>query len=175
MRILLLALLASAPLISASPAKRATTLIPKTVFDSAANLEEYSSNNYPWGDSHNGRARMNKAHAVITSPGVLTITAQHVTGQAPVTSGGKKIPINYLSGAINAKQHITVTKGGGLVFSASFKAPVAKGVCRPYHSFDIKKIRLKETLMFTCVRLGPPSGSRPFQAGPRDRHGRMER
>jgi hypothetical protein len=159
MRTLITTLLACAGIVSASPAKRAMTLIPKTVLDSTANLGQYFNYNYPWGDSHNGTpscsfllpsssissptyffspssanktpggARMNKAHALISSPGTLTITAQHVTGQAPVTSGGKQIPINYLSGAVYAKQHFTVPKGGDLIFSASVKAPVAKGVC----------------------------------------------
>lgn len=36
--------------------KRATTLIPKTVFDSTANLEQYFTYNYPWGgNTHNGK------------------------------------------------------------------------------------------------------------------------
>lgn len=45
-----------ASLTSASPtSKRATTLIPQTVFDSTANLEQYFTYNYPWGgDTHNG-------------------------------------------------------------------------------------------------------------------------
>lgn len=74
-----------------------------------------------------GGARMDKAHVRISSPGVLTITAQHVTGQPPATHAGKQIPINYLSGAIGAKQHFTVPTGGGLVFSGSFLASTTKG------------------------------------------------
>jgi hypothetical protein len=36
--------------------KRATTLIPKTVFDSTATLEQYFTYNYPWGgNTHNGK------------------------------------------------------------------------------------------------------------------------
>jgi hypothetical protein len=36
--------------------KRATTLIPKTVFDSTANLEQYFTYNYPWGgNTHKGK------------------------------------------------------------------------------------------------------------------------
>jgi beta-glucanase (GH16 family) len=69
---------------------------------------------------------MDKAH-VSTSSGVLTITAQRVSGQPPATHAGKQIPINYLSGAIGAKQHFTVAANSGLVFRAEFKAPVAKG------------------------------------------------
>jgi beta-glucanase (GH16 family) len=78
-------------------------------------------------DSPSGGARMDKAHVTISTPGTLTITAQRVTGQQPATHGGKQIPINYLSGAIGAKQHFTVPAGGGLIFRASFHAPVGKG------------------------------------------------
>ncbi|CAO2652730.1 Nn.00g021410.m01.CDS01 [Neocucurbitaria sp. VM-36] len=74
-----------------------------------------------------GGARMDKAHVAISSPGVLTITAQPVKGQPPATHGGKQIPINYLSGAVGAKQHFTVTQGGGLIFSASLQASTTKG------------------------------------------------
>jgi beta-glucanase (GH16 family) len=70
---------------------------------------------------------MDKAHVTISAPGILTLTAQRVTGQPPATHAGKQIPINYLSGAVGARQNFTVAKGGGLVFSASFLAPVTKG------------------------------------------------
>ncbi|KAF2798157.1 glycoside hydrolase family 16 protein [Melanomma pulvis-pyrius CBS 109.77] len=117
------------PFSTASTLKaRASTLIPSTVFDSTANLEQYFTYNYPWGgDTHNGGARMDKAHVSISSPGTLTITAQPVKGQKPATHGGKQIAINYLSGAVGAKQHFTVPKGGGLVFSGSFQATTTKG------------------------------------------------
>jgi beta-glucanase (GH16 family) len=70
---------------------------------------------------------MNPSHAVISTPGTLTITAQKVSGQKPATHGGKQIPINYLSGAVYAKQHFTVPTGGGFVFSGSFQATTGKG------------------------------------------------
>ena len=105
-----------------------TTLIPTTVFDTTSNLEQYFTYNYPWGgNTHNGGARMDKAHVSISSSGTLTITAQPVKGQPPATHGGKQIAINYLSGAVGAKQHFTVPKGGGLIFSGSFQATTTKG------------------------------------------------
>jgi beta-glucanase (GH16 family) len=108
--------------------KRATTLIPKTVFDTTATLEQYFTYNYPWGgNTHNGGARMDKAHVSISRPGTLTITAQPVTGQPPATHGGKQIAINYLSGAVGAKQKFTIPQGGGLQFSGSFQATTTKG------------------------------------------------
>jgi hypothetical protein len=42
-------------LLSAAPTALSTTLIPKTVFDSTAALEQYFTYNYPWGgNTHNG-------------------------------------------------------------------------------------------------------------------------
>ncbi|KAJ4362934.1 hypothetical protein N0V83_010051 [Neocucurbitaria cava] len=108
--------------------KRATTLIPKTVFDSTASFEQYFTYNYPWGGTtHNGGARMDKAHVSISPPGTLTLTAQPAKNQPPATHAGKQIPINYLSGAVGAKQHFTVPTGGGLLFSASVLATTTKG------------------------------------------------
>ncbi|KAF2275734.1 uncharacterized protein EI97DRAFT_70707 [Westerdykella ornata] len=121
------ALLLPLTLASALP-KRATVLIPKSVFDSTTSLEQYFTYNYPWGgNTHNGGARMDKEHVAISPPGTLKITAQPVKGQPPATHGGKQIPINYLSGAVGAKQHFNVPKGGGLVFSGSFQATATKG------------------------------------------------
>lgn len=70
---------------------------------------------------------MDSAHVAISTPGTLTITAQPVTGQPPATHGGQSIPINYLSGAVGAKQKFTVGQGQTLNFRASFLAPVARG------------------------------------------------
>jgi beta-glucanase (GH16 family) len=69
---------------------------------------------------------MDKSHVSISNQ-ALTITAQPVAGQRPASHGGKSIPIKYLSGAVHAKQQFTVTAGGGLEFSASFRAPMGKG------------------------------------------------
>lgn len=108
--------------------KRASTLIPKSCFDNTTIFESYFVYNYPWGGTtHNGGARMDKAHVALSPPGTLAITAEPVTGQPPATHGGKQIAINYLSGAIGAKQHFTIPKGGGLVFSGSFQATTTKG------------------------------------------------
>ncbi|KAJ4360315.1 uncharacterized protein N0V89_000876 [Didymosphaeria variabile] len=105
----------------------AATLIPKTVFDSTSSLTQYFSYNYPWGTDHNGGARMAPSHAVISTAGTLTLTAQKVSGQPPATHGGKQIPINYLSGAVFAKEPFTVPSGGGFIFSGSFQATTTKG------------------------------------------------
>ncbi|KAH7382408.1 hypothetical protein DE146DRAFT_770389 [Phaeosphaeria sp. MPI-PUGE-AT-0046c] len=128
-------LLAATALLSTAlatpPSKRASTvLIPKSVFDNTSSLEQYFTYNYPWGgDTHNGGARMTKAQVSIATAGTLQITASPSSNQPPATHGGKQIPIHYLSGAIGAKQHFTVPAAGsgGLRFTASFLAPVARG------------------------------------------------
>lgn len=122
---------ASALAVKKSAVKRqsGTTLIPSTCFDDYASLEEYFNYLYPWGSDHNGSARMvgnstDHDYIAINPAGQLTITAEPVSGQ-PATSGGTAI--NYLSGAVHAKQHFTVEKGGGLDFTGSFLAPTDKG------------------------------------------------
>ncbi|KAL5404734.1 hypothetical protein PMIN03_008931 [Paraphaeosphaeria minitans] len=108
----------------------AATIIPKTVFDSTSSLTQYFSYNYPWGTDHNGGARMAASHAVISTAGTLTLTAQKISSQPPATHGGKQIPISYLSGAVSAKQHFTIPSGGGFIFSGSFQATTTKGMAR---------------------------------------------
>jgi hypothetical protein len=42
-----------------------TTLIPKTVFDTTASLEQYFTYNYPWGgNTHNGHYKIHRAFFV---------------------------------------------------------------------------------------------------------------
>lgn len=94
-----------------------TTLIPPTCFDSQSNLESYFSYNYPWGDSHNGAAKMSPAYS-IASNGILTLTSVH-TGAWPLA---------YNAGTVFAKQNFSVPKGpGGIDFSAKFQATTIKG------------------------------------------------
>lgn len=63
-----LALLLSS--VAASPLEeRATTLIPKSVFDNTANLEQYFTYNYPWGGTtHNGTPSPLRTRAVTPPP-----------------------------------------------------------------------------------------------------------
>ncbi|KAK3340604.1 concanavalin A-like lectin/glucanase domain-containing protein [Neurospora tetraspora] len=108
-----------------------TLLIPSISFNSTTTFNTYWSLNYPWGTDHNGAARMSPSQVTTSSDGTtLNLTAHRVTGQKPATHGGKQIPIKYLSGAIHAKQHFTITSSSavtGYDFSAEFRAPVAKG------------------------------------------------
>ncbi|KAH8687578.1 concanavalin A-like lectin/glucanase domain-containing protein [Tricladium varicosporioides] len=102
------------------------TLIPKTSLNSQTDFDASFNYLYPWGSDHNGAARMDKAHVSLANS-VVTLTAQPVTGQKDATHGGKQIPIHYLSGAIHAKQHFTVTTGSTLTFTGDFKATTMKG------------------------------------------------
>lgn len=59
--------------------------------------------------------------------GQLTLTAHKVSGLPDASHGGQKIPIHYLSGAVHAKEHFNVSKGGGYDFAGEFKATTTKG------------------------------------------------
>ncbi|KAH8809390.1 concanavalin A-like lectin/glucanase domain-containing protein [Xylogone sp. PMI_703] len=93
-----------------------TTLIPTSCFNDQSSLQSYFSYNYPWGDTHNGAAIMTSSHEV-ASGGVLTLTSSY-TGASDYA---------WTSGTVYAKQHFSVSAGGGLDFTAQFIAPVAKG------------------------------------------------
>ncbi|TDZ29684.1 Galactan endo-beta-1,3-galactanase [Colletotrichum sidae] len=108
------------------PAAAQRTIIPSTSFNSQADFDADWQYLYPWGSDHNGAARMTEANVNITD-GVLTLTATRVTGQPQASHGGKKLDINYLSGAVHAKEHFTVASGGGYDFTADLKATTAKG------------------------------------------------
>lgn len=123
MRIPTLALLAS--WVSFSSA--VSTLLPPTTFNSQAELEAAWVYNYPWGSTdHNGAARMDKSQVRVDN-NTLTITAKRVNGQKPARHNNKDIPIKYLSGAIGARKHFSVARGGGLDVAGEFRAPVGRG------------------------------------------------
>ncbi|KAJ5157459.1 uncharacterized protein N7482_008559 [Penicillium canariense] len=98
-------------------AKRDSTLIPTTCFDSTSSLTEYFNYNYPWGDTHSGAAIMQSSNAVISTVGTLTLNATY-TGNSDYA---------YVYGTVYAKQQFTVETSGGLDFSADFIAPVETG------------------------------------------------
>jgi hypothetical protein len=97
--------------------------IPSTSFNSQTTFNSYWKYNYPWGNTHNGAARMDSAHVAVGN-GQLTLTADYVTGQAPTSSG---IAINYLSGTVYAQESYAVAVGGGYSFTGQFLAPTIKG------------------------------------------------
>ncbi|KAI0114849.1 glycoside hydrolase family 16 protein [Daldinia grandis] len=113
-------------LAAASSASAVRTIIPKTSFDSQGDFDADWAYNYPWGTDHNGGARMDRAQVGFAN-GMATLTARKVAGQKDATHGGKPIKINYLSGAISAREHFNVSRGGGYDFAAEFRATTAKG------------------------------------------------
>lgn len=105
------------------------TIIPPTSFDSQTDFDADWNYLYPWGTDHNGAARMDEAHVSLPGDGTVTLTAEPVTGQGPASSGGQSIAVNYLSGAIHAKETFTVNAaaGSGYDFSAEFQATTDVG------------------------------------------------
>ncbi|KAK4155174.1 galactan endo-beta-1,3-galactanase [Chaetomidium leptoderma] len=119
----LLLLLPSVPLASAKH-----IMIPNTSFNSQADFDTDWNYLYPWGSDHNGAARMSKSQARLSGDGTLTLTARRVDGEKPASHGGQQIPIRYLSGAVHAKEHFNVSRGGGgYDFSGEFRATTARG------------------------------------------------
>lgn len=101
-------------------------MIPSTSFNSQTAFDTDWNYLYPWGSDHNGAARMAKSQATLSN-GVLTLTAKRVDGEKPASHGGKQIPIRYLSGAVHAKEHFNVSRGGGYDFAGEFRATTTKG------------------------------------------------
>lgn len=106
--------------------KRATTLIPDTVFTSQSELETYFSYNYPWGDTHNGAALMAESQVTIVDNAYLQLQSDY-TGSSTDADDSS---LTYTSGTIYASQQFTVEADGGLDFQANFVAPVEEG-CWP--------------------------------------------
>lgn len=122
------ALAASAVILSSLTqcTQAATTLIPATSFSSQSEFDRYWSTNYPWGTDHNGSARMSPSQ-VSLSNSTVTLRATRTYNQPQATHGGRPLDIRYLSGAVNAKEHFTTERGGGLDFKAELKATTTRG------------------------------------------------
>lgn len=122
----LAALLLTASLPLPLPVTAKHIMIPNTSFNSQSDFDTDWSYNYPWGTDHNGAARMSPDQ-VRLSAGTLTLTARRVDGERPASHGGRQIAIRYLSGAVHAKEHFNVSRGGGYDFSGEFRATTARG------------------------------------------------
>lgn len=102
------------------------TMIGGDCFDSQANFDANFDYLYPWGNTHNGAARMDDAHVSLEG-GYLTLTAEYETDQPDATFSGSSLAINYLSGTVYAKDTFTVAATGGYDFTANITAPVVTG------------------------------------------------
>jgi beta-glucanase (GH16 family) len=126
--------LAGAALGGASPAAAATweTVLDGT-FGSYGALEAAWNYRYPWGSDHNGTARMyagpgDHSQVFIESGGVLVLRATPTTANEGTSSADPHLPIRYHSGAVHAKQQITVSdRFPQWEVKGEFQAPSARG------------------------------------------------
>ncbi|MFI5934481.1 family 16 glycosylhydrolase [Actinoplanes sp. NPDC051494] len=127
--------LVAATLAAPAPASAATweTLLDGSSFqDRTALIAEWNFR-YPWGSDHNGSARMyagatDNSQVYLPSPGVLTIKASRISGSEGTSSSTPYLPIHYHSGAIHAKDQITVNdQFPSYEVRGEFQAPSAPG------------------------------------------------
>ncbi|KAK0445165.1 endo-beta-1,3-galactanase [Armillaria borealis] len=114
------------------PIVGAVTVIPSTSFSSYSTLESYWNYLYPWGSDHNGSARMvgnSTVHSnIAVASSTLSLIATPTSNASPPTSTSNPHPsIHYASGAIHAKEHITVTAGNSYTIYGEFSAPTVVG------------------------------------------------
>jgi hypothetical protein len=109
------------------------TVIDARSFASYAALEAQWNYRYPWGQDHNGSARMYAGSAdhsqLSLEPGnVLHIKADYTEANEGSSSEPPHQPIKYRSAALHAKEKLMVTDAWPRYeISGVFKAPVAKG------------------------------------------------
>ncbi|KAK7688546.1 Galactan endo-beta-1,3-galactanase [Cerrena zonata] len=109
------------------PIIQAVTVIPQSSLNSVADFEQYFDYLYPWGSDHNGSGRMVKGNVNVASS-TLTLSATPTSNPVPPTSSANPHPaIHYASGAVHAKEHITVTAGNSYSVYGEFSAPTAHG------------------------------------------------
>lgn len=121
--------------VATAPVANADTfedVIAATSFDSYAALESEWKYLYPWGSDHNGSARMyggpNDHSQISLSGGVLTLRAGRTTKDEGKSSSKPNLPIRYRSGAVHAKDQITVSDTyPNYEVKGEFQAPTARG------------------------------------------------
>ncbi|WP_232212916.1 LamG domain-containing protein [Saccharomonospora saliphila] len=102
-------------------------------FSNYGTLEQAWNYLYPWGSDHNGTARMYASgtdhnHVYLERSGVLAIKATRITWDEGNSSADPYLPIRYHSGAIHAKEHVTVNDTfPQWEVRGEFQAPSARG------------------------------------------------
>ena len=101
-------------------------------FSNYGTLESAWNYRYPWGSDHNGTARMYASSSdhnhVSLSGGVLTVKATRISWDEGNSGADPHLPIRYHSGAVHAKQQITVTdQFPSWEVRGEFQAPSARG------------------------------------------------
>jgi len=112
-------MVAAFSLFSMGRAQTTETLLDGSSFNSVAALEAEWNYNYPWGDTHNGSAKMYPSQLSL-SGGALTITA--------VTPDPNGSTFKYAAGTIHLKESICITEQyPEWIFSGEFQAPNVRG------------------------------------------------
>jgi hypothetical protein len=109
------------------------TVIDGNSFANYTSFEKTWDYLYPWGEDHNGSARMiagPKEHSYLSlqSGSILHIKADYVIGDIGNSNQNPYLKIKYRSGAIHAKQKVTVSDNyPQYEVSGYFKVPTVKG------------------------------------------------
>jgi len=104
------------------------TVIKEDSFNSERSFEKSWNYFYPWGDTHNGSAKMYKKNIALLKGGILKLTSEKIYKNEGISKNPPYLKINYHSGAVFSKELITVTDSTPqYVISGYFKAPTKKG------------------------------------------------
>ena len=118
--------------VEAVPSPVWETVIDSSSFANYTRFEQEWIYGYPWGNEHNGSARMYASatdhNHVSLQDGVLRLRATHITTDEGSSRHTPRLPIRYHSGAVYAKKTVTVSdEYPQYEVSGYFKAPVNLG------------------------------------------------
>jgi beta-glucanase (GH16 family) len=106
---------------------RKEILLPKNSFGSNSLFNRFWNYSYPWGDDHNGTAKMKSEQVKIVN-GELVIEAKRLGSNEGKSSKDPYLPISYYSGAIASKKLIRVDDTYPFwKIEGDFKAPTVAG------------------------------------------------
>lgn len=120
------------------------TLIDGNSFKNYVSFEKDWNYLYPWGEDHNGSARMvagPKVHSnlFLQEGKILHIKADYVKGNLGLSKEPPHLNIKYLSAAIYAKHQVEITDVyPEYEVSGDFKAPTAKGTWPAFWLTSVK-------------------------------------
>lgn len=102
-------------------------VIPTSSFADQVAFDQHWNYLYPWGEDHNGTARMKQEQVKIEN-GELHITADRLTTPEGKSTKDPHLPIAYHAGAIHSKALVKVDDDYPVwELSGYFKAPIQKG------------------------------------------------
>ena len=106
-----------------------TVYLDSTSFESKTKFEKNWNMLYPWGEDHNGAARMHEDQVKLEENGTLLLSSDRIYPEwEGYSTADPHLRIKYHSGAIHFKENIKVT--AELPYweiSGDFKAPTMKG------------------------------------------------